>query len=307
MLIIRKLYKAKTVKFIRHLILLKVLLCLLIVIVLLPYQFSLALGRILGWLACWIAKNYRIMVEKNLKLAFGKYSYNEIRKIRNKTFKNIGMNLVEFGLLSFRSKKFWFKRIDITGRHILEKHLDNKQGVILLSAHVGNWELMGAYLAMIGYPINVVAREIYDKRLDRLLVAMRNRRGVNIIYREGRVNTKKMISVLKKGEVLGILMDQDTRVGGIFVDFFGRPAYTPTAVSQFARIKNTVVVPGFVYRKKNLRHQVVIMEQCSGGVNEEKETREYTKIIEDFIRKYPEQWVWMHPRWKRRPEELKRK
>lgn len=299
--VLKRLYKAKPVKIIRHLLLVKFLLCFLVVIVILPYRLSLWLGRILGLAACHIAKNYRIRVEKNLKQAFPGYSFDEIRRVRDGCYKNIGMNLVEFGLLNFRSKKFWLGKIDFTGRELLEKYLNNKQGVILLGAHIGNWELMGAYLAMLGYPVNVVAREIYDKRLNWLLVSIRLRRRVNMIYREGRSNTKKMVAAIKRGEILGILIDQDTKVGGRFVDFFGRPAYTPTAISQFARIKGSVVMPGFIYRKKGFRHQVVVTEPRAGGIDEEKETREYTKIIEDLIREHPSQWVWMHPRWKRKP------
>lgn len=296
--ILRKLYKSKTVKIIRHIMLTEFLLCFLIVIVIMPYRLSLLLGRLLGLGICYIYKNYRYKVEENLKLAFADYPRDKIRGIRDKSYKNMGMNLVEFGLLNFRSKKFWLKKINIIGREIMEKHIRNKHGIVLLGAHIGNWELMGAYLAMLGYPMTIVAKELYDKRLNWLLITLRLRRGVKIIYRTGRANTKSMIAVLKRGEVLGILIDQDTKVGGRFVRFFGRPAYTPTAISQFARIKNTVVIPGFIYRRKDLRHQVVIMKQRPGGIDEKKETQEYTSIIEKFIRQHPSQWVWVHPRWK---------
>jgi KDO2-lipid IV(A) lauroyltransferase len=260
------------------------------------------LGRMLGWTACYLGKKYRLAVEKNLKHAFKDYSLSKIRRVRDESYMNMGMNVVEFGLLSFRSRKFWLDKIEIIGRDIMEDNVKNKRGSVYITAHIGNWELMGAYLSMIGLPINVIAREIYIKSLDRILVSLRGRRGVNTIPRVGRANTKNMISAIRKGEVLGILIDQDTKVGGVFVDFFGRPAYTPTAISQFSRIKNADVVSGFVYRKKDLKHQIVIRRHNKGGIDEVAETREYTKIMEDFIKEHPAQWVWMHPRWKRKPQ-----
>ena len=193
------------------------------------------------------------------------------------------------------------KKIKIDGVDYIRKNLTKKKGIILLSAHIGNWELMGAYLAMLGFPINVVARRIYDKRLNHLLVAMRKKCNVQTIYRSPISNTKKMIKALKNGEVLGILIDQDTDVHGTFVDFFGRVAYTPTAVTQFSRIKNTVVLSSFIYRTKNFTHRIIVREASHIPGDEKTATQFHTKIIEDFIREHPAEWVWMHPRWKRKP------
>ncbi|MBN2406430.1 MAG: lysophospholipid acyltransferase family protein [Elusimicrobia bacterium] len=298
--ILKRLYKSKAVRFVRHLALAGFLVVLLAVIALLPYRISLALGRLLGWLACYTAAGYRKKVDSNLREAFGHLPQESIKSIREETFMNIGMNLVEFGMLNFRPADFWRNKIDLEGKDILDRYLDGGKGIILLSAHIGNWELLGAYLAMAGYPVNVVAREIYDKRLDLLLVSLRSRRRVNTIYRHGRANMKKMVAAVKRKELLGILIDQDTSVGGVYVEFFGKPAYTPTAVSQFARIRNSVVLPAFIYRKSDMKHQVVIMEAVGGGADIAAETQEYTKIIEDFIRNHPAQWVWMHPRWKKK-------
>ncbi len=281
---------------------LEFLLALLIIIVLLPHKILLALGRFLGIAVCYIFKEYRVTAEKNLKIAFPDYSLKRIIKIRNDTFKNIAMNFMEFALINFKTKKFWLKKIEITGANILKKLLKEKKSIILVTAHIGNWELMASYLAMRGYPLSVVARNIPDKRLNKLLVNMRKRRKMNVIYRSGRVNIKKMLKVLKSSEILAVLIDQDTNVGGVFVDFFSRPAFTPTAVSQFARIKNTVAVPCFIYRKKDLSHKIIIKEPVELRGDEKKDTAKCTKIIENFIREHSDQWVWMHPRWKRQPE-----
>ncbi|MFH1414714.1 MAG: lysophospholipid acyltransferase family protein [Elusimicrobiota bacterium] len=298
---LKKLNKTKTVKILRHFLLIEVLVSFLVIVVLLPYKVSLLLGRYIGFLVCYTAVRYKKVVENNLRMAFPEYSYKEIIRIRDDVFRNVGMNFVEFALLNFRSREFWLKKISIRGKSVLDKNLNKGSGIVMVSAHIGNWELMGAYLSMRGYPLTVIAREVYEKRLNWLLKNMRMRMGIKTIGRDGKSNMRKMIATVRKGEILGILIDQDTRVGGVFVDFFGMPAYTPTAVSQFARVKNSVVVPGFMFRKKDLSHEVILMEPVPGGVDEIKETQEYTAIIESMIRKEPAQWVWMHPRWKTQP------
>ncbi|NLB35329.1 MAG: lysophospholipid acyltransferase family protein [Elusimicrobia bacterium] len=284
----------------RHSLLSLVLLKLLVVVVVLPRRVSLFLGGLIGVWTSHLAKSYRVRTEKNISGAFPELKPTEIRNLRIKVFKNAGMNLVEFAIFSFRSEKFWRKRVEISGEEILKENAGRK-GIIYLTAHTGNWELMGAFLSMAGYSINVVAKEMKNSFQNSLLVGIRDLMGVKTIYRDGRSNTKKMITALKRKEVLGILIDQDTEVGGVFADFFNGPAYTPTACSQFARIKNTLVIPGFIYRKSNLRHEIVIMEPVEGGKDQLAETARYNKIIEGFVREHPADWVWMHRRWKRSP------
>jgi len=296
----KKLYKTRAVRTIRHFLLVKFLVFLLAAVVVCPYRFSLFIGRVLGYWACYLAPYYRKKADENLKKAFG-WNPLKIRDVREKVFAYTGMNLVDFALINFRSGKFWKKRIEINGSERIREYLAQGKGIIYLTAHIGNWELMGAYLAMIGYPINVVARKIYEPRLNRLLVSMRSRHKVNTLYRSGRGNARKMMKALKRGEVLGVLIDQDTKVGGVFVDFFGRPAYTPTAVSQFSRIKNTVVLPGFIHRKHDYTHRIDVLEPVTMSGSEKEDTQNCTRVIEEYIKQHPWQWVWMHPRWKRKP------
>ncbi len=300
--IFKNFYKADAVKQVRHLLLTFFLLMFIAFIIILPYKIALAVGRILGLGVCFLAPVYKKRTVKNLRIAFPEKSPLEIKKICIDSYKNMGMNLVDVALLNFRPKVFWFKRINFKNEKYLKNAYQSGKGIIYLTAHISNWELMGAYLSMKGYSINVVAKKIYDKNLNDLLVKfLRGNKGVKTIYRAGRTNTRKMLRALKKGEVLGILIDQDTDVGGTFVKFFDRPAYTPTAVSQFSRIPDTVVVPGFIYRKKDKSYQLELQPPRTAGKNVKVETQEFTQIIENFIRRFPAQWVWMHPRWKSRP------
>ncbi|MGM0441601.1 MAG: lysophospholipid acyltransferase family protein [Elusimicrobiota bacterium] len=299
--IFKKFYKSDPIRQIRHLLLTVFLLDFIAVIIILPRKVGLMVGKVLGLGTCFLATAYKERVDSNLKKAFPGKSPSQIRYLRIETYKNIGMNLVDFALLNFRSKEYWFKRIEIKNEKYLREAIQKGKGVLYVTAHTGNWELMAAYLTMKGYPLNVIAREIYDKRLNSLLVNLRKKRGVKTIYRTGRGNTRRMLSALKRGEILGVLIDQDTKVGGVFVNFFGRLAHTPTAVSQFARSGNTVVIPGFIYRKEDYSHTIKLQPPRKAGKDVKKETQEFTKIIEDFIRRHPTQWVWMHPRWKTRP------
>nr|MDA3792303.1 lysophospholipid acyltransferase family protein [Elusimicrobiota bacterium] len=253
---------------------------------------------VLGVWGCYLTPRYRKSTGYNIRKAFKNISPLEVRKIRDDSYKNMGVNIVDFALMNFRSKRFWMKKIKISGNRHLEDNIKDGKGVVFLTAHIGNWELLGGYLSMIGYPINVIARGMTDDIMDRLLVRLRALRGVNIIYRTGTGNMKKMMKVLKAGNVLGILMDQDTKVGGVFVDFFGRPAYTPTAVAQFGKLDNTVIIPGFIYRREDYTYRVVIDSPIKKEGSLAEQTQRHTKIIENFISKHPAQWVWMHRRWK---------
>jgi len=292
--------KTRPVKVLRHLLLAVFLLGFLAVVVPAPYMVSLKLGGLLGLAGCFLSGGYARRAKENITRAMPELSPARVLEIRNRSFRNLGMNLAEFALLNFRSAEFWKKRVSFQGRDILSEYA-GKKGVIYLTAHVGNWELMGAFLVMAGFRVNVVARRISDSFLNRILVGIRSGRGVSTIYRKGRANTKKMIAAMRRKEILGILIDQDTKVGGVFVDFFSRPAYTPTACAQFSRLKGTVVLPGFIYRRKDLTHRVVVMDPVEKTGDPVTDTARHTRIIEDFIRKHPDQWVWMHRRWKRSP------
>ncbi len=244
---------------------------------------------------------YRNIAGQNLKKAFPDKSPVELKTIRDDVFRNMGMNLAELCMLNFRSRSFWLGRIEIKGKKYIDRALEEGKGIILLSAHIGNWELLGASLSMKGYSVDVAARVIKNVFLNGVLVFFRSRRGVNTLYRSGAGNLRRMAESLKNGRILGILIDQDTRRGGVFVDFFGMPCYTPVSAARFAGIKNTVILPGFIYRKKDLRHGIRIMAEADKVSDRAAATAAHSRIIEDFLRKHPAQWIWFHRRWKRQP------
>jgi len=195
------------------------------------------------------------------------------------------------------------------GKQNMDSALKIGRGAIILTAHFGNWELLGASLALSGYGISFIVRPVRSPRLDALVNRNRESMGVGCIPR-GR-SVRDALRCLKRNELLGILADIDTRVDGVFVDFFGRPAFTPRGPVSIALRTGAVLVPAFIIRQKDDTHRVVIKKalelKITGALEEDirVNTARFTKIIESYIREYPEQWIWIHQRWKTQPSTVR--
>lgn len=289
-----------TQKFVRWLIYIK-LRFIHFIVLLLPFKLSVWLGGWLGLLAYYCLRRPRLIILDNLSRTFPDKSSRKIRKIAREVLVNQGKNLFE--ALSFPKLDFQhLEKIIITeGLENLTEAFKDKKGVLLLTAHLGNWELLGIYLSLAGYPINVIARRIYDDRLNKILVDLRNSKGVKCILRDE--SSYQVLRCLRRNEALGVLIDQDTSVQGVFVDFFGRPAYTPQGLATIALRTQAVVIPTFIVRVGN-KHKVIIKEKVElKHSSDEKQdildnTQKFTQIIESMVRSYPSQWIWMHQRWK---------
>jgi KDO2-lipid IV(A) lauroyltransferase len=191
-------------------------------------------------------------------------------------------------------------------RRLLENALARGRGVLFVSGHVGNWELLARRVALAGLPASTIAKESSDWRLTRLVERFRTQGHVQSIWRGQQGAAKRMLRVLKSGGILGFLIDQDTAVQSIFVRFFGHPAATPRAAADLALKTGAAVVVGFCQRKEDGRYQLSMKEilpKQTGGVESDVValTQDLTAEIESAIRRTPEQWVWMHRRWKSQP------
>jgi len=277
------------------------------IVLVLPYRLAVGLGRIIGSLAYFLVKQARLTVIKNLEKSFPEKTAREIRSIALDTFRNQGKNLFE--LFSFpKLKESDIKRlVKVLNPQVMEKALSVKKGVLIASAHCGNWELMGAALSASGFPINVIARRIYIEGLNRMLVGFRNSKGVRVILRSGQESAREILRSLRHNEAIGMLIDQDTAVPGVFVDFFNDKAWTPSGLATLALRTGAQVILAFDIRLEDDRHEVLLSGPLSMRVTGDNEqdilfnTQLITKEIEQHIRKYPSQWVWMHNRWKTRP------
>jgi KDO2-lipid IV(A) lauroyltransferase len=189
-------------------------------------------------------------------------------------------------------------------------HAEGK-GVILVTGHIGSWELFARRIAALGLPSATVAKETQDPRLTKLLEDSRAGAGVKVFWRGSAMSAREMLRFLRAGGMLGILIDQDTKVGGYFVPFFGRPAFTPRAAGDLAVRTGAAMVFGCAHRVGPSSHRAVVrrIDPPRSGDRDQDSlalTAEATRIIESEIRAHPEEWVWMHPRWKTQSTEITR-
>ena len=277
------------------------------VIQLLPYRSAVALGGWLGSVAYTALSDARNITERNLARAFPEKSDEEIRRIARRVFINQGKNAFELFSFPKLSKEKILELVKIDNVADLRGPIEAGKGIIMPSAHCGNWEILGASFASLGLPVNVVARRIYIDQLNKMLVGFRESKGEKVILRSGRDAARMMLKALKNREIIALLIDQDTSVPGVFVDFFSRPAWTPSGMAVLAHRTDASVVLALGVRMPDDTHRAVVKPveiKRTGDMEKDilETTRQITGMIEDHIRRYPDQWVWMHDRWKTRPE-----
>jgi KDO2-lipid IV(A) lauroyltransferase len=272
----------------------------------LPIGWVVPAGSFLGTIAYLILNKERKKAIENLSTAFSReMTILEIKRLCRESFQNLGINLIELLRFPKLNRENIDEFVTIIGRDRIDTALKNGKGAIMLTAHLGNWELMAAYVALKDYPTNVVARPIYYEGYNETLVRLRESKGIKVIYRD---DVKLMLQSLKNNELLGILADQDTvKVDGLFVKFFDELAYTPTGPVALAMKTGAPLIPCFIIRE-NGRHKIFVEEPLPVMTTGDKDkdllinTEMYSKTIERWVRKYPSQWVWMHQRWKTRPK-----
>lgn len=274
---------------------------------LIPWRIGVAAGAGLGSLAWRLLTSSRRQAMENLAAAFPDRTKQELAGIGRAAMINLGRSGMEMLMLSRRRRTRIEKWCTIEDDSRLRDALSGGRGVVFVTGHTGNWELLAALVARRGHLATVVATPVYDPRLDQLLVAARAAQGVETISRGSASAARQLLSALRRNAFLGMLIDQDTDVDGAFVPFFGRPAYTPTGAAALALRTGAAVVCGFLVREGALRHRLVMegpITLVRTGDHERdvlENTALLTGLIERHIRAFPEQWVWFHRRWKRQP------
>ena len=260
----------------------------------------------LGSLIYWMLPSKRAVATRHLDYAFGAtLDRDQARQIIIETFQNLFRNFFECVRMGGMNQNKFLEEVEVHGWEHIEAARRTGRGGILIGGHIGNWELAACYMALRGIPIHVVARRIYLAPLDRKLTEIREKVGVKTMYRHG--SMRPMLTCLKNNKFLGILPDQDVkRVKGIFVDFFGHPAYTPVGPALLAMGGGSPILITRHVRKGN-RHMIVIDPPIYANreAPRNEEVRRlvtlYTQKLEQFIREYPSQWVWTHRRWRTQP------
>jgi Kdo2-lipid IVA lauroyltransferase/acyltransferase len=264
-------------------------------------------GTALGSLCFATMRRYRRVARANLKRAFGATrSPAEIERMAQRSFHHLGRTLIEFLRIPYWDGAEIERRVELRGTDHLEAALAQGRGVIGVTAHYGNWELLGARIVRAGYPVHVIVRDADDPATNALLNRIRRVSGCRVISRSD--GLRPSLACLRRNEILTILLDQNTMQGETFVEFFGHPAATATGPAVLARRTGAVLIPAFDRRLPDGRHVAELLppvawDDLGGDVYPIREiTARLTRVIEQQIRVEPEQWLWLHDRWKRQPE-----
>lgn len=242
----------------------------------------------------------RKAVSENLKAIFPEKSDREIRRIRIRVFRNFAKYLVDFFRFSKITRDEVKKYIGIENSHYFDEVLKKGKGVVVLSAHLGNWELGGAVVGLLGYSLWVVVLPHKDKKVDEFFNRQRESKGVKIIPL-GKA-ARQCFRVLRNNELLGLVGDKDFSDKGVVLDFFGRPALFPQGPAELALKTGAVIVPAFMVRNGDdsctLKIENPIEFSPTGSPDDLSNLmRRYITIMEEAIKKYPEQWYMFRRFW----------
>ncbi len=267
-------------------------------------KYAISLGCLIGTLAYVIDAPHRRIVRRNLALAFPEWSREKNRQTAKRVFQHLGAAFVEICQLATYSKSDVIARVRVIGAEHWRRALDRNQGLILVSAHLGNWEFGTQYAAcFMQKPTLGVVKKIRFKPLSQWVHNLRTRFGTRIIYKKGAL--LDMRQALRRGEIVGLLVDQSKRKEGVDVIFFGhRVPATPAAAFLSIRCKSPIL-PIFCIREPSgqltIHVKQPIKTRWSGDLRSDVQanTQLITDAVERMIRKYPEQWFWVHKRWKK--------
>lgn len=276
---------------------------------LLPRRAALAVGRLVGEAFYRVAGGLRRTGRRNVALAFPDLSETERERLVRASFHNLGRQLGEFSQLpKLRTPEDAERTIGFENREIPLRELERGRGVLFLTGHIGAWELSAFCFTLAGAPpINFLVRRIDNPRVEALADRYRTACGNRTI--DKRDAARAVLTALRRGETVGILADLNTLESeGVFVDFFGVPASTTPSVAVLAMRADAAVVPGYTYWSEAQGRYVLRFEEpvelARTGSKEDdvrENTARCTAALERIIRRHPDQWLWIHKRWKTRP------
>jgi KDO2-lipid IV(A) lauroyltransferase len=273
----------------------------------LPRPLARAAGISIAWTVYILHRKLRRVGMRNLELAFPDKPRGERKKILRGVFTSLGRQVAEVCLFPKYTPENVSKIVVYEGFENFERALARGKGVLFLTGHLGAWELSAFAHSLYGYPLNIVMRPLDNPYIDRLAREYRTMHGNKAVDKDF---ARGLIAALRKGETVGVLMDTNMIASqGVFVDFFGIKACTASGAARVALKTDAAVVPGFtiwdpVLQKYRLRFDpaVELVRTENHDADVVANTAKFTKVIEDYVRKYPDQWLWVHRRWKTRPQ-----
>ncbi|MBN1828824.1 MAG: lysophospholipid acyltransferase family protein [Deltaproteobacteria bacterium] len=251
-----------------------------------------------------LSERHRLIVLHNLRWAFPEKGSGEIGRIARGAYRNIGILAAEFFEIFSMDSSSIERWVEIEGLENYQAAKAKNKGVLFYTAHLGNWEIMAACFGFIIDPVHIVYRPLDNKILDGIVAYSRSYTGNSLIAKGGAA--AKIYEILRNNENVGVLLDQNVswKTGGVFVPFFGRPACTTTRLATIALTSGAPVIPGFSIRKTDGTYKIIFGKEVPlirTGNNEfdlYENTKAFTAIIEKVVHDHPEQWFWLHQRWK---------
>jgi len=274
----------------------------------LPVFLTNSLARLLGAIAFRLAARHARTARENLERAFGNTLPPEEKdRLARKVFDNLALMFFEFMRIPWLSPSDIKKLYDVEGEENLRGALAKNKGVMIITAHFGNWEMIAAYMGLTGNPTDIVARDLDNPVVDEFVKWVRTRSGNRVVSKNRAM--RRLLRTLSLNGIIGILLDQNVASNeGVFVDFFGTPACTNKGPALIIATSGAAIVPAFIVRSGG-RHKMIFLPEVAPSSTGDKTkdvletTARCTKVIEEMVRKYPDHWFWIHRRWKTRPED----
>ena len=280
----------------------------LFVVKILPWTWTSNFCHRLGLLAFYLLKKERIKTINNLTIAYGNEKNDkEIRNMAKEVFTNFGRAFAELAIkLNMDDKEKYFRNLEVINRQYPDAAYARGKGIINLVPHIGCWEALPRAFILLGYDAGSVVQTLSNEKINDWVVKNREFKDFKVLPRGS--SYKTILQFLKQNNSLGMLIDVDTRVKSVFVDFYGKPAYTPIGAAMLALDSDATVFVTSYIRTKGHKFQLIYgppLEVTRTGDRKEDlriNTERFHKEVEKMIRKYPTQWTWMHERWKTTPE-----
>ena len=273
----------------------------------LPRPLSRRLGALVGTVAYSILGRLRGVGERNLELAYPTMDARERVSLLRKLYRNLGWQMAEFCLMPRYTRANIGRFLRCEGLEHYLNARDAGRGVLIVTGHLGAWELSSFYHSLMGHPMSMVIRRLDNARLDRYVNRIRCLHGNRVLHKDD--FARGLIGAMRKGDTVGILMDTNmTPPQGLFVDYFGHQACTASGLARVAAKTSAAVLPGFMVWEEAEQAYVLRFGErleLENTVDAEADvianTQLCTAAIESWVRRYPDQWLWVHRRWKTRP------
>ncbi len=272
-----------------------------------PKRASLGVGAWVGRVVFDVLKIRRDVALSNLRFVFDQTkSEQEIVDLGRRSYEQLGRSLMEFAQLYSSSPEERLARVRIENTEYLEQMMADGNGCVMVTGHYGNWEMFGSALAAHGYKTTYIVKRQHNPYSNRMQEELRRRGGINTVE-EGPFMSRAVLRALRSRHIVGVLPDQDARRHGVFVNFLGRPASTFKGPAFFAYRANVPLFAGFIRRLEDGNHVATLLAPIHPDPSRPQEeeierlTQAYSDQMSEWIRRYPENYFWVHRRWKTKP------